>query len=81
MIIWLDHATTDNNCTKEDKDLVNYGAFRCLEQERLQVEADLSALFLKRRPLQESVCEVLRYVSEFRGVINILWNTILSFTT
>ena len=60
LIIWLDHASTDNNCTKEDKDLVNYGAFRCLEQERLQVEADLSALFLKRRPLQESVCEVLR---------------------
>ena len=60
LIIWLDHAATDNNCTKEDKDLVNYGAFRCLEQERLQVEADLSALFLKRRPLQESVCEVLR---------------------
>ena len=38
LIIWLDHARTDNNCSQADKDRVNYGSYQCLEDKREKVE-------------------------------------------
>ena len=60
LIIWLDHADTDLGCTKREKDIVNYGAFQCLESERAKIEADIRTLFLRRSTLQENMCQVLR---------------------
>ena len=60
LIIWLDHADTDYGCTKREKDIVNYGAFQCLETERAKIEADIRTLFLRRSTLQENLCQVLR---------------------
>merc|ERR1711971_677074 len=59
LIIWLDHADTDRGCTKREKDIVNYGAFQCLESERSKIEADIRTLFLRRTTLQENMCQVL----------------------
>ena len=63
LIIWLDHADTDHSCTKREKDIVNYGAFHCLESERAKIEADIRTLFLRRTTLQENMCQVLRQVN------------------
>ena len=60
LIIWLDHALTDNGCGKREKDVVNYGAFQCLESERAKIEADIRSMFLKRNTIQENMCQVLR---------------------
>ena len=60
LIIWLDHADTDNGCSEEEKHVANYGSFQCLESERTKMEADLRTLFLKRSDIQENVCQVLR---------------------
>ena len=61
LIIWLDHALTDNGCGKREKDVVNYGAFQCLESERAKIEANIRSMFLKRNTIQENMCQVLRY--------------------
>ena len=60
LIIWLDHATTDNNCSKHDKDIVNYGAFQCLESRRHGMETDMRKLLVRRNEIQENVCQLLR---------------------
>ena len=60
LIIWLDHATTDNNCGKADKDRVNYGSYQCLETKRAKIETDLRAAFRSRHNLQDNLCNVLR---------------------
>jgi len=65
LIIWLDHATTDNNCSKHDKDIVNYGAFQCLESRRHGMETDMRKLLVRRNEIQENVCQLL---SETVGV-------------
>ena len=66
LIIWLDHADTDLGCTKREKDIVNYGAFRCLESERAKIETDIRTLFLRRSTLQENMCQVLRLANKFK---------------
>ena len=66
LIIWLDHADTDLGCTKREKDIVNYGAFQCLESERAKIETDIRTLFLRRSTLQENMCQVLRLANKFK---------------
>ena len=60
LIIWLDHARTDNNCSQADKDRVNYGSYQCLEDKREKVESDLKSVFSRRQNLQDNICSVLR---------------------
>ena len=64
LIIWLDHARTDNNCSQADKDRVNYGSYQCLEDKREKVESDLKSVFSRRQNLQDNICSVLRSVSQ-----------------
>jgi len=59
LIIWLEHASTDNDCSEEDKNLVNYGSYECLESERSTIENDLRTLFVRRTNVQDHICQVL----------------------
>ena len=78
LIIWLDHADTDLGCTKREKDIVNYGAFQCLESERAKIEADIRTLFLRRSTLQENMCQVLRYKAKQVQTLNLKSNLNIS---
>ena len=60
LIIWLNHADTDNKCSDDDKNIVNYGAFQCLETERAKIEKDLRKILIKRNDIQDNVCKLLR---------------------
>ena len=62
LIVWLDHARTDNECDQAEKDRVNYGSYECLEQKREKVETDLKSFFSRRQNLQNNICNVLRSV-------------------
>ena len=61
LIIWLEHADTDNKCGKADKDTVNYGSYQCLETKRTKIETDLKTAFRNRHNLQDNLCNVLRF--------------------
>merc|ERR1739838_209607 len=60
LIIWLDHAHTDNDCQQEEKDRANFNSYQCLETEKTKIEVQLRKVFSRRSNLQENVCNVLK---------------------
>ena len=59
LIIWLDHAQTDNDCNKQEKDRANFDSYQCLDREKRKIESQLRKVFSRRSNLQENVCSVL----------------------
>ena len=41
LMVWLDHARTDNSCEQQEKDEANYDSFQCLEAEKQNIEGKI----------------------------------------
>ena len=41
LVVWLDHARTDNSCDQQEKDEANYDSFQCLESEKQNIEGKI----------------------------------------
>jgi len=59
LIIWLDHAQTDNNCKQLEKNKANSDSYQCLNTEKQKIERMLRRVFAHRTNLQENVCNIL----------------------